>query len=477
MLLDSAAEEYRLDTIPHVFGSDRTALIERKQDRAYRGTPYLHTDVQAREKSGRRDDIIMLSAVTNPEVIQPWLKILEEHKIPVASVVSIPFLMQETDNIIPDMAGNTLVFSLQSVSGLRQSFFRDKSLKFSRLVKMPRYGTEPYAPILTEELEKINRYINGAHIIDESQPLDIYFFGNQELLDELGKTHINSSMIRYHLLDVDDLAKTCGFVEQIKAPFSDKYFIYQLLKQKSKNYFALSKETRYFQMRQINKSLRYASILFMLSGFVWGGLNILEGFTYRQQHRADAKKTEFYTARYEVARERISALPVEPADLKTVVDSRNTLATYKADPLDMFKIISKGLNGFPEIKISQIEWAANINPNYRTGGGSTNSGVDGGSHAVLGLSNISNTETAYIYYQIAMFKARLDQFDGDYRKALATIDRFSASMRQLDSVHDVSVVTLPLDFGSDVSVQGSTNQNTGNADFSVRVVLGVKDDA
>ncbi len=94
-----------------------------------------------------------------------------------------------------------------------------------------------------------------------------------------------------------------------------------------------------------------------------------------------------------------------------------------------------------------------------------------------GPGNNSETETAYIYYQIAMFDAYLEDFDGDYRKALDTIDRFSESMRQLDSVHDVSVVTLPLDISSEVSIQGSAEKNAGKSSFSVRVVLGVKDDA
>ncbi len=477
VLLDTAAEEYRLDTIPHVFGADRKALIERKQDRAFRGTTYLYTDIQGREESGRRDDIIMLSAITNPNLIQPWLKILEAHKVPVASVLSVPLLLQEIGDIIPDMPSNTLVFSLQSVSGLRQSFFRDKSLKFSRLVKVPRYGTESYVPILSEELEKVIRYINGANIIDEDKPLDIYFFGNQELLAELGKTHINSSMIRYHMCDIGALASKHGYVEQMQTPFSDKYFIYQLLKNKCKNYYASSKETRYFQMRQINKSLRVASILFIMSGIIWGGFNVLEGFTYRQQYRSDAKKIEFYTDRYEVAKERIAGLPVEPADLKTVVDTNNMLKTYKADPIDMFKLISKGLDVFPEIHISQIEWAADTNPNHKIGGGEISNVIEDGNQGMSGLGNNSEAETAYAYYQIAMFDAYLEDFDGGYRKALATIDRFSASIRQLDSVHDVSVVTLPLDISSDVSMQGSAETNAGKSSFSVRVVLGVKDDA
>ncbi|MFB3090246.1 MAG: hypothetical protein ACE1ZG_02720, partial [Gammaproteobacteria bacterium] len=118
VLLDTAGEEYRLDTIPHVFGADRRAIIERKQDRMFRGTPYLYAEVQGREKAGRRDDNVMFSAVTNTDTIQLWLKILEEHIVPVAGVVSVPLLLQNNADVIPGMSGNALVFSLQSMSGL-----------------------------------------------------------------------------------------------------------------------------------------------------------------------------------------------------------------------------------------------------------------------------------------------------------------------------------------------------------------------
>ena len=477
VLLDTPAEEYRLDTIPHVFGGDRKSIIERKQGRMFRGTPYLYAEVQGREKEGRRDDNIMFSAITNPDTIQPWLKILEEHKVPVASVVSVPLLLQDNADIIPDMSGNALVFSLQSMSGLRQSFFQDKLLKFSRLVKVPRYGTSPYAPIITEELVKVRRYLQSTHLLDQDRPLDIHFLGNKELLDELGKTHVNSSMVRYHMLDVDVLGKSYGFSDQMQTPFSDKYLVYQLLKNKSKNYYALNKETRYFQMRQINKTLKVASLLLLLTGFIWGGLNVLEGFTYRQQHISDAKKADFYSVRYEVAQERISALPVDPADLKVVVDTTGTLKTYKSEPVDMFKLISKGMDIFPEIQISKIHWAANINPNHKLGAGKLDSIINEGNQGVLGFSNISDEETGYLYYQIALIDGYLDKFDGDYRKALHMIDQFAESLRRQDSVHDVSVVSLPLDISSEASLQGSTKEKSSQSNFSVRVVLGIKDEA
>ena len=477
VLLDTPAEEYRLDTIPHVFGGDRKSIIERKQGRMFRGTPYLYAEVQGREKEGRRDDNIMFSAITNPDTIQPWLKILEEHKVPVASVVSVPLLLQDNADVIPDMSGNALVFSLQSMSGLRQSFFQDKLLKFSRLVKVPRYGTSPYAPIITEELVKVRRYLQSTHLLDQDRPLDIHFLGNKELLDELGKTHVNSSMVRYHMLDVDVLGKSYGFSDQMQTPFSDKYLVYQLLKNKSKNYYALNKETRYFQMRQINKTLKVASLLLLLTGFIWGGLNVLEGFTYRQQHISDAKKADFYNVRYEVAQERISALPVDPADLKVVVDTTGTLKTYKSEPDDMFRLISKRMDIFPEIQISKIHWAANINPNHKLGAGKLDSIINEGNQGVLGFSNISDEETGYLYYQIALIDGYLDKFDGDYRKALHMIDQFAESLRRQDSVHDVSVVSLPLDISSEASLQGSTKENSSQSNFSIRVVLGIKNEA
>ena len=477
ILLDTAAEEYRLDIIPHVYGADRKAVIKRLQDRMFRGTPYLYANIYGREESGRRDDNVMISAITNPDIIQPWLKILEAHKVPVASVISLPLLLQDSPEIIPEMASNSLIFSLQSISGLRQSFFQDKFLKFSRLVKVPRYGTDPYAPIITEELEKVGRYIESSHLADQSKPLDIYILGDNKLLEELGKTHINSSMVRYHMLDVDALGKASGFVDELRTPFSDKYFISQLLKYKSKNYYAVSKETRYFQMRKINKSLRNVSLLIIMAGLVWGGLNMLDGFIYRQQQRADAQKADFYTVRHEVAKERISALPVDPSDLKVVVDTTGVLKTYKAEPIDMFKLISKGMDIFPEVHISKIQWAANTNPNHSVGKSGLDRIIDGASQGLLGFSNISDTDTGYIYYQIALINCSLDKFDDNYRKGLKTIDQFAASLRQQDSVHDVSVVSLPLDISSDASLQGSAKENVKKSTFSVRIVLGIKDGA
>lgn len=471
MLLDISAEEYKLDTIPHVFGADRRALIARKQNRIFKGTPYFYAEVQGREQSGRRDDNILLTAITNPEVIQPWLKLLEIHQVPIASVTSVPLLLQEINHIIPDTQSNMLVFSLQSISGLRQSFFRDKSLKFSRLVKVPRYKTESYTPLITEELNKVLRYIKGAHLLDKNKPLDIYFLGNKALLYELGKTHKNTTITHYHMLDVDALSKTCGLIEPINTPFSDKYFIYKLLKHKSKNYYAVRKETQYFKIRQINKHLQIASLTLILFGIVWGGINMFEGFSYEHQQKIYAGKVAFYNARYAVAKQQIPVSSIEPTDLKIAVDAKNLLAKYKTDPTHIFKLISQSLNDFPEMQISRIQWVTNRDPNYKIGSAGLINNNEEGIQNVLDSNNKIDTESDYIFYQIAIFNAYLEDNNNNHRKTLKTIDEFSESMRKMESVLDVSVITLPLDISSQASLHGSAKGNNSESKFSIRVVL------
>ena len=61
ILVDIVEEEYRQETIPHLRGSDRQAVIKRKQARLFRGTPYCYTSLQGREAGGRRDQQLLSS--------------------------------------------------------------------------------------------------------------------------------------------------------------------------------------------------------------------------------------------------------------------------------------------------------------------------------------------------------------------------------------------------------------------------------
>lgn len=469
-LVDVIEEEYRQETIPHVYGSDRKALLDRKKSRLFRDTPYYYADMQGREEEGRRDDRVVFVALTNPAILSPWLKLLDEHKVPLAGIYSLPRLTKSFLDSLPDPSDHMLIVSLQSISGLRQTFFHKKELKISRLVSMPRYGTEPYAPYINAEVEKIRRYLNSLRLTPTEQPLDIYYLANAELLNELKKLQTKTTfVIRHHLIDINLFGQQIGLNRDITTPFSDQLFIYRLLKNKPANYFALPAETRYFQIQKANRVMLAAGVLMIMVSMLWGGLNFMGGLTYKQQSVAAQKKAEFYNTRYKLARERLPQTVVTPADLQVIVEIANTLKEYKATPVDMLKLISQGMDKYPSIEVDEISWFASTNPNMKLDNART---TDTANQAVLGVSDVNKAE-GYQYYQIASVKGHLSSFDGNYRKALSVIDQFAATLRNMRSVHDVSIMSLPLDTSSDASLQGAANAVPGKSDFSIKIVLGV----
>ena len=60
----------------------------RKLSQLFRNTPYRHALAQGREAEGRRDDRVVYTAITNGEVLRPWVEVLERLEVPVEGIHS-----------------------------------------------------------------------------------------------------------------------------------------------------------------------------------------------------------------------------------------------------------------------------------------------------------------------------------------------------------------------------------------------------
>lgn len=475
IITDLFEEEYRQDTIPHVFGPDRNAILERKKGRLFRDTSYFYSRVIGRETEGRRDDRVLMTAITNPKLVKPWVKLIDAYKVPLAGIYSLPLFSESVIRHIEEPSSHLLMVSLQSISGLRQTFFLDGQFRISRLVQMPRYGTEPYAPHIREEVERIRRYLNSMRLITMEEPLHICFLMSAELLEEVKKEYSESTSTRYDFYDINTLLEKAGSKHKVSTPFSDKFFVHQLLQRKPRNFYASNTERRYFTMRNLRYGMIVSSALLMLAGAVWSGFNLMGGLGYKQSSISAANKAEFYDMRYQLARERLPQTPVEPEDLKVAVELANKLEEHKTSPLQMLKLISAGMDRYPSVKLDNFQWQASTDPNIKLG--AENNPATSRGQASIGHSMVSNTDTGYDYYQVALVNGHLDPFNGDYRDAIDRINQFADTLRARDNVHDVSIVSLPLDVSSQASLQGNANSASRAANFAVRIVLGVHHEA
>lgn len=477
ILADFAEEEFRQESIPHVFGADRKAVIQRKQNRLFRDSSYCYSKVQGRETEGRRDDRVLLSAITNPRLIKPWLALLEKYRVPVASVSSVPIFFEDLLELLPEPGGNMLVVSLQSISGLRQSFFSNRELKISRNIKMPRFGSTSYAPFINQEIEKIRRYLSSLRFISSEEPLDIYFLSQGEMLSDLQKELVDSDAQKYHLLDLQELADKANTGLELKTPFTDQLLAHQVLSKKPDNHYAKDRDIRYNSMRKMRYGLYAASVLILISSLIYSGLNLLQAVDYKQQSIAAEKKTDFYTQRYEQARAGLPETPVEPKELQVLAKIADDLKKYKTTPLPMLQLISSGLEDYPVIILDGLQWAQSGDPAFEFGDkkpGTVSNQASPPTMISPGLPAPVGQD--HLYYHIAKMNARLADFDGNYRRAIATINSFAETLRQKEGVTDVTVTSLPLNISSDSSLQGTTSKTEKEALFTMKIALGVKED-
>ena len=152
VITDLAEEDFRLDTIPHLGARDQEAVLGRKLTQIFRNTPYRHALAQGREADGRRDDRVVYTAITNGEVLRPWVEVLERLQVPLEGIHSSAVF---SGRLLADLRlqfPHTLLVTFTPGEAVRQTYFRNKEIKFSRLTPVDLEEGETLGSLLAGEM-------------------------------------------------------------------------------------------------------------------------------------------------------------------------------------------------------------------------------------------------------------------------------------------------------------------------------------
>ncbi len=460
LLVDVADEEYRRDTVPHVSRRDRQALLKRKAARLFKDTGYCFFRVTGRETTGRRDDRVLLSALANPGVVRQWVAILDEVRTPLAGICSLPlFSGQLLKGIAGRDDGCRLLVSMQSVSGLRQTCFDNGDLRFSRLVQTSRAEHGSYSEIIRDEVEKVLRYLDSRRPDTPGETLHVHFLFSADLLQELKPVLKQQDSVTYHFCD---LAEENVSGELVSNPFSDAYFMQQLLRLRPGNVYAGVAERRWFLLGRLRAGVAAAGFAMLLGSAGWSALNVYGGIVLYLGGKTAEEETHRYAAEYELARKRLPETPVAPSDLKTAVLIADSLAQNKTSPNGMVTVLGRSLHGFPSIRLSRMSWTVTDEPDTAYAGDPEQADLP----VAMDVSGPVRS-----LYQAALLKGRIEPFNGDYRDAMDVINRFAEDLRGREAVYGVVIVGLPLDISSGADLQGNTQSLQNRAEFTLKVVL------
>lgn len=483
LLVDLVEEEFRQENIPHVFGGDRRALMHTRQARLFRDARYTHSSVQGREPDGRRDDICLFSALIRPELLAPWLSPIMKYKVPLIGIYSVPLVSPLVMKGIQTTRKDVLLVTLQSSGGLRQTFFSGGQMKISRLAMAPQLDPAQHGAYVLTEVEKLRRYLHSLRMLEPGAPLEVVLLTGGTLGHDLRLQASNTPEVEFQVIEVGDIARRLKLKSHLGGAYSDGLFAHVLANEAPANQYGRREDTRYIRHHRARTMMSAASVLALLGGIAYSGFQFVNSVMVQLDADSFAGQASFYEERYRIGKEGLTesyrkagldSVVAQPFELKQAVETVDTLRAYKADPLPLMVTLSHALERHQRIRIDNISWGVSQNPLAEI---SEQGGVQPVANDFRNPVRVLPPPLSRgAYFQLARITGQLEPFNGDYRDALQRVNRFAATLSELEGVEDVRLTRLPFDASSRRRLAGSAVQDSTRrqaALFELRLVIKV----
>jgi hypothetical protein len=469
MLVDVVEEEYRNETIPHVLGRDRRAVQNRKLAQQFRHTPYRTCQLQGREKTGRKDDRVLLTALTNPGMITSWLTHINAANVPLAGVYSVPMLGAQLLRKLKIGDSNTLLITEQSNGLLRQSFHGDGYLKISRLSPLTEDSKNNYTKFIVTEIERNQRYLNRLRILPFGKMLDVYVVCHHSRIEQLQQQCQDSEVIRYHIIDINEAARQVGLQQTITDNTSDSLFIRLLAGERPATNYASTQERRYHLMYQARKMMVAAGVVLALSSTAWSVKNVVDGMQYNSSRLGAREQVQRLEENQLQLSRYLPKTPVSPRDMQAAVETYRLLQAYGTSPYLTMSAVGKHLQQYPGLQLDAIQWISSLDANSSI----AHLEAEAESDDMTFAEQQADIDESTRLYQISLFKGTVKPFYGNYPSAFILVNRFVDSLRKDSRFVEVTATAMPLDVNSRSTLKGvsGTTEQINPAKFEIKTVL------
>lgn len=304
LLVDLIEEDFRRESIPHLGPKDRQALLARLLDRLHRGEPYVHVMPLGRSSEGRRDDLMLVSALTNSELLSPWLAPILAREIPLAGIWSLPLLSAKLLAACNTREDNILLLSQQIRTAHRETYFNKGQLLFSRQAKLERglrdgFEVAHRAQAIVKSSEQIRIFLTNQRTMGFADKLHVYCLVPEEIVAPLSAATLDSTGITYHHVPLARLYAHFKLPPGI-VPKEDVLFSYLCASAPlAPDHYATAAQKRFFRRLRLDKYLARAGVLASIVLLAAAGMLWLYSVDLEQQHQQLISQRQLLERRYQ----------------------------------------------------------------------------------------------------------------------------------------------------------------------------------
>ncbi len=456
IITDFIEEDFRNESVAHVTGADRTALLTRKLNHSFRTTQYRTARVVGREREGRKDDKVLFTALTKPELLDPWISRILELKIPIKAVTSAAYLMELFAQTLKfKREPHLLLVNQEHVSGLRQTYLQNGRVIFSRLTAITDAETASFEDMLLEQCEQTRKYLERIKQLPYDALLNVHVYTPVPMTDARER---QQELLRFTYDAISTMEGKAQIDLQGVAPGAIAFTLGRVLAGKGvPNVYAPLQTRRFLYLDRISRTLVVLSGMVLMTGVAASAPAVFEVTSSWERERQLVAQTQPLLQEYEVLRERFPETPIPSSQMELVVATHEGITAQAFHPLDTLSLISKALEASPELDLAKIEWELVEVP------------ADEG-EAALGSGLV---ETAEVVFQKAVVAGRTTlvihlegrvQSTQSHREAQAQVLAFSQALETFGDFQ-VTPVKMPMDAGANGFVATTLDGEVVRADF------------
>ncbi|MFT3847550.1 MAG: hypothetical protein QM739_02415 [Propionivibrio sp.] len=437
LLANVSEEGFHLETIPFLQGKDRAAVIARKLGQQFFNAPLTASLSLGYEKSKRKDERVLLAALTNNEHFAPWLNAMASQGAELSGLHSLPLVSAALLKRLKIAAEPCLLLTVQDQS-IRQSYFEKGELHFSRLTPLQNSSVSGIAQTFAAEAVKLQQYLASQRMIGRNQPITAHVLAHGSAMKAIQASCGDTPTIRFSFLSIEECAGKTGLKTVPADSHSETLFLNLLRVDPPRLQFANDDQRHGYHLALIRSAL-HATGAFALAGCLLYSVKLWYD-TYQVTQETETLRGESLLARQRYA-EIVATFPPIPTDnatLRQVIDRYVDIERQTAGPDGLYRELSHALAVVPAVELDALEW--------RVGGTDAASGQAANDTRSAAIPN--NGEALVVRGTLHTGA------DANARQTLAAFNKLIDALKNNPALQ-VSVLQSPFDIESGKSLKGS----------------------
>lgn len=444
LLVNLSEEGHVVETIPFLQGNDRQALITRKVGQHFLGTPLAMNLSLGYEKAKRKNERVLISAITNPGMVEPWIQRINDAGIPLTGI----FTIAQLSGLLLKKAGfnnNRCLLLTQQEHSIRESFLVDGHTIFSRMAPVHDSSIAGIASSFSTEAGKLHQYLLGQRLVSQEEELPVLIIAHPKTLNAIEESLPDRRQLNFTIINCHDTAKKIGLHTLPEDQHSELLFLHLLATAAPSQQYASTTHRHDFRLSQIRRTIFATGVVVLLASSLFAAKELYRAYSLRQETQTFAAAEADLNWRYREISATFPQLGIDNDTLRRLTARHADLSQQQRQPGTAYRNIGRALNQMPSITLDSLEWKIGRF-------GSSTVASTGGSMVVANLSG--DTETTVVRGKLQ------PERNATARSILATFEQFIKLLAS-DPALSIKVVQQPFDMESGQALRGGDSEDEG----------------